>query len=153
MPQWLTRFKPEAAQRAHLLLAAVMWATIGTMLSFFGVRWLLHADSPLLIWLIIAAVLLGAVKAVFVLRRAARRVVSRIQMRGDHRCVGGFLSWRTWIAVVIMMGAGWVLRHAGLPLSVLGVIYLAIGAALLLASSVLWRAWWRHTGEARTASP
>ena len=74
-------------------------------------------------------------------------------MRGDHRCVGGFFSWRTWIAVVVMMGAGWLLRHAGLPPGVLGVIYLAIGAALLIASSLLWQAWWRRTSEAGIAPP
>lgn len=153
MPQWLNRFKPEAAQRTHLLLAAIMWTAVGAMLALFGLRWLLHADPPLLVWLILAAVLLGAVKAIFVLRHAAARVINRIQMRGDHRCIGGFFSWRTWIAVAVMMGAGWLLRHAGLPLSVLGVIYLAIGAALLLASIVLWRAWWRHQGEAEIAQP
>jgi hypothetical protein len=152
MQQWLIRLKPEAAQRTHLLLAAVMWATVGTMLGFFGLRWLVHADPPLLIWLIIAAILLGAVKAVFVLRRAAARVSSRILMRGDHQCIGGFLSWRTWIAVAVMMGAGWVLRHIGLPLSVLGVIYLTIGAALVMASSLLWRAWWKNRHEPEAAA-
>jgi hypothetical protein len=45
-----------------------------------------------------------------------------------------------------------LLRHAGLPPSVLGVIYLAIGAALLIAACLLWRAWWRQPTKAEAAS-
>ena len=153
MPQWLIRLKPAASQRTHLLLAAIMWTAVGAMLALFGLRWLVHAEHPLLVWLIVAALLLGAVKAIFILRRATARVIGRIETRGDHRCIGGFFSWRTWIAVAVMMVAGWLLRHAGLPPSVLGVIYLAIGAALLMASILLWRAWWRHTSEAGIAPP
>jgi hypothetical protein len=153
MRQWLAKAKPAASQRVHLLLAAIMWTTVGAMLGFFGLRWLLHAEPLELAVLIIAAIVLGAVKAIFVLRRAAARVSSRILMRGDHRCIGGFLSWRTWIAVAMMMGAGWLLRHVGLPLSVLGVIYLAIGAALVIASNLLWRAWWKRSSEPEMAPP
>jgi hypothetical protein len=152
MRQWLDSIKPAAPQRIHLLLAAIMWTAVGAMLALFGLRWLLHGDHPLLVWLIIAAIVLGALKAIFVLRHAAARVINRIQMRGDHRCIGGFFSWRTWIAVAVMMGAGWLLRHAGLPPSVLGVIYLAIGAALLIAACLLWRAWWRQPTKAEAAS-
>ena len=152
MLQWLDRIKPAAQQRTHLLLAAIMWTAVGAMLALFGLRWLLHADPPLLVWLIIAAIVLGALKAVFVLRHAAARVINRIQMRGDHRCIGGFFSWRTWIAVAAMMAAGRLLRLSGLPLSIPGVIYLAIGAALLIAACLLWRAWWREPMKARGAS-
>jgi len=152
MHQWLTRFKPAASRRTHLLLAAVMWTAVGAMLGAFGLRWLLHADPALLALLIVAALVLGALKAIFILSRAARGVIRRIQVRGDGRCIGGFFSWRTWIAVAVMMAAGRLLRLSGLPLSILGVVYLAIGAALLIAACLLWRAWWREPMKAQAAS-
>jgi len=39
-----------------------------------------------------------------------------------------------------MMGAGYVLRHSGVPRPALGVLYVAIGTALLLGSTPLWQA-------------
>jgi hypothetical protein len=91
----------------------------------------------------VAAALAGALKARFVLKRAAERIVRRIQARGDGRCLGGFVSVRSWLLVAGMMGAGYLLRHGLLPHNVVGLIYVAVGTALLLASAVIWRAWYQ----------
>jgi hypothetical protein len=42
--------------------------------------------------------------------------------------------------VASMMAVGAVLRHTALPRPILGVAYVAIGAALLLGAEPLWRA-------------
>lgn len=54
--------------------------------------------------------MVGVVKSGFVLDRAARGEIARIRARGDGRCVGGFLSLRTWGFVLLMMVGGRVLR-------------------------------------------
>jgi hypothetical protein len=43
-----------------------------------------------------------------------------------------------------MAAAGYLLRHGLLPRTVVGLVYVAVGAALLLASRRLWQAWHRH---------
>jgi uncharacterized membrane protein len=144
----LEAYKPAASARTHLLLAAAMWTVVGALLLLFGVKWTLRGQIALA-WLLLAvAVAAGALKARFLLRRAAGRTIERIRTRGDGRCVGGFLSIRSWAFVALMAGAGRLLRGALLPRAVVGLIYVAVGTALLLASRRLWQAWYHHGGEA-----
>ena len=134
-------FKPAASARTHLLLAAVMWSAVGGALLFFGTRWLLAERSALTWTLLLVALLGGLLKARFILRKSARRIVQRIRARGDGRCLGGFISWKSWLLVLCMMTLGRLLRAGYLPRTCVGFLYALIGAALLTAAVSLWRAW------------
>jgi hypothetical protein len=147
MFEWMRAYKPAAPARVHLLLAAVLWSVVGGVMLAFGVKWLAAWRSGY-VWAVLAAALIvGLVKARFVLRPSADRIVTRIRERGDGRCLGGFLSPKTWLFVLLMIAAGRVLRSGLLPSAAAGFIYAAVGAALLWASRRLWRAW-RHFGGA-----
>jgi hypothetical protein len=142
MSEWREAYKPAAPARLHLLLAAGMWTVVGVLLLFFGGRWVLLAHIPhVLLWLALAAAA-GLLKARFVLRRTARSTIARIKSRGDGRCIGGFLSWRAWMLVALMALAGRVLRQGLAPSAVVGLIYVLVGSALLLAATQLWHAWY-----------
>jgi hypothetical protein len=138
---WVERYKPAAAVRAHLVLAGLMWTVVGAVLVGFGSRWLWQLPTPTAPWLAMLAVAIGIFKSRFVLDRAARRMVHRILEHGDGRCLGGFLSLRSWALVVVMAGGGRLLRGSHLARGLLGFLYLAVGTALLLSSRVAWRAW------------
>ncbi len=140
----LEAYKPAAAARTHLLLAAAMWSVVGTLLLLFGVRWTLAGQIPLAWLLLASAVAAGLLKARFVLRRTAVRMIERIRTRGDGRCLGGFLSIRSWAFVALMAGTGRLLRGELLPRAIVGLVYVAVGSALIFASCGLWRAWYRH---------
>ena len=142
MHERLNAYKPAASVRWHLFLAALMWTAVGALLSVFGTRWL-YSGIPRrpAVW-VAAAVALGIVKARFALDRAARRIVERIRVRGDGRCIGGFLSLPTWGFVALMVVAGRLLRGGWLPRPVVGFIYVAVGVALLVASRRAWEAWY-----------
>jgi hypothetical protein len=137
----IERIKPRASRGVQLLLAAATWTFVGTGLLIAGLRWSLRSEPDLAAMLVVLAVLAGLLKVAFALRPAARRVADRIERRGDGRCVGGFFSWRTWLFVALMILSVQGLRRVGMPLPVLGVIYVAVGVALLIASWWLWRAW------------
>ena len=143
----LAIYKPAASAQMHLLLAAALWTIVGALLLSFGVRWAWagHAwyTSPLLV----VAVVAGLLKARFVLRRTASRAIERIRARGDGRCVGGFLSWQSWLFVLLMMGTGRLLRGGLLPRTVTGLVYAAVGTALLVAAWQLWDAWYRPNAD------
>ncbi len=145
MADLLNRLKPAASARTHLLLAAALWTVVGSMLVLFGARWALSAGGGYMPFVLVAAVLAGAAKSELVLARTARRAISRIEARGDGRCIGGFLSVRTWLFVLLMMALGYGLRHGLLRPAVVGVIYVAIGSALVLASRRFWIAWRRYS--------
>jgi hypothetical protein len=139
MRHWLLAHKPAASRRTHILLAAILWSAVGTLLLVLGIRWTLPARAAAL--LLPFAVLAGVLKARFVLDRVARRVIDRIRTRGDDRCLGGFLSPKTWALVAVMMIAGRLLRGSPLPRTIIGLLYITVGTALLLASRRQWRAW------------
>jgi hypothetical protein len=137
-PTWAERWKPAAGVRTHLLAAAVLWTLVGTGLSAAGIAWSLSAREPLIPLGI--GLLLGALKGIFVISRVAVRNARRIVSRGDGKCLGGFLSIKTWLLVAAMMGSGMVLRRSGVPKPVLGGIYTAVGIGLLAGCVKLWQA-------------
>lgn len=148
MGERLDCYKPAASARSHLLLAAMMWTVVGMMLLFFGVRWLLAGRIPHVSLLLLAAVAAGILKGRFVLKRAGERLIERIERRGDGRCIGGFLSLQSWAFVVVMVGAGRLMRGGVLPRPAVGFVYAAVGTALLMAVRTLWCAWYRHGADA-----
>ena len=144
MTSWLETYKPSASSRVQLWLAAAMWSCVGTGLFSAGAYWLL-TQAEVKGWIImLVAVVLGTGKSLLVLDRTADRNVDRIKLRGEGRCVGGFLSPRIWILVLGMMLLGRLLRTIGLPRPLLGLIYAAVGTGLLFSSRIIWRAWKNH---------
>lgn len=140
MVRWAEAHKPAARARAHLALAWLMWAIVGAVMAVVGAYWCRLAAQEQAPWFAAGAIALGALKSRTVLDRVARRTADRIVARGDGRCVGGFLSLRSWLLVLLMAVAGRLLRGA-ISLLVIGPLYLAVGAALLISSRVTWRAW------------
>lgn len=144
--QILDDWKPAASRRTHLLAAAGVWTIVGTGLLIAGVHWCQSMGFPQALYFLLPGILLGALKGYFVLGRSARRSVLRIESRPDGTCLFGFIGWGGWGLVLVMMGAGFLLRHSPLPRSWLGLIYSAIGIALLVGSRVFWRTYRRLGG-------
>lgn len=138
---WIESHKPAAAASVHLVLAGGLWTVVGAGLAITGGRWLWQAPGTASSWLAVAAIVVGLAKGRWVLDRAARRIVERIRDRGDDRCVGGFLSLRSWMLVVTMIVAGRVLRGSHVARYLVGALYLAVGTGLMMSSRIMWRAW------------
>ena len=138
--QWVDRHKPAAGVDTHLMLAWLIWATVGSGLVGVGARWTWEEEPGMALLIAAIAVAVGIVKSRFVLDRAARSLVDRIHVRGDGRCLGGFLSPGTWGLVILMMAVGRLLRGT-LAHGIVGPLYIAVGAALCISSRISWRAW------------
>jgi hypothetical protein len=147
---WAERWKPAAGLRAHLFAAALLWTAVGTGLSAAGIVWCFSARKP---WIPLGfGIGVGALKGIFIIAKIAARNARRIVSRGDGKCLGGFLSVKTWLLVAAMMGSGMVLRRSSLPRPVLGVIYTAVGTGLLTGCLALWKARAAVPKEARPAA-
>lgn len=151
MSSWLETYKPAASSRIHLWLAGVMWSCVGAGLLSVGAYWLLKNGEAKGMILLFVAAGLGLGKSLLVLDRTTDRNVSRIKLRGEDRCFGGFLSPRIWLLVIGMMLLGRFLRTIGLPYPLLGVIYAAVGTGLLFSSRLIWRAW-RNRRQVKVSS-
>jgi hypothetical protein len=149
MTSWLDAHKPIASSRLQLWLAGAMWSTVGTGLLLVGTWWLTNSAGYQGLIMAAAAISLGYIKSRLVLDRTANRVASRIQIRGEGHCLGGFLSPKSWAVVAVMMVLGRLLRTMPLPRSLLGLVYAAVGTGLLVSSLRIWRIW----KENRPTSP
>lgn len=141
-PGSMRRLTPIASPRTQLMASALMWSMSGTGLAVTGAVWTMRSHDRLAVPLLAAAAIAGVLKAQFVLRRTAVRIVHRIVERGEGHCIGGFLSWKSWLLVAAMILLGRLLRLSPLPILWRGAIYFTIGTALVAASRVAWKAWW-----------
>jgi hypothetical protein len=144
---WWDRFTPRAGARAQLYAAALVWL-VGT--SFLLVRGVLFVEVPgpdghfsyWILPIVLVAVVLGVIKARFILIRYATKAVARIEAR-EHACFFGFFSIKSWLFVLVMMGGGILLRHSPLidpwwGRVTLSIIYIAVGTALAIADRIFW---------------
>ena len=137
----IQKFKPGAGQQTHLLTAALIWSVVGTGLLIFGARLLLAEYSyPVLV----AALLAGTVKAIFVLQRSAEKNIARIRSFTEATCLGAVFSAKMWVLVLIMIASGrWFRMSSGVSAGIVGFLYTAVGWALIFASRLLWQEWSR----------
>lgn len=138
MTEKLSKLKPNASRSVHLFVAASMWTIVGASLMSRGVVWLNGIGQ---LWIVLPALLLGTVKSLFMLDLSAKKSIDRIVATRDGRCIGGVYSVKTWLLVLLMMGAGCLMRNSSLPKEFLGLFYVSIGWGLLFSSRKAWLSW------------
>jgi hypothetical protein len=136
--QLLHRLKPGVSVSVHMLTAALIWNIVGFFLMINGWLFIESSGNP---WLVVPGILIGTVKSLLVIDKTARRNISRVSGFTDRRCLGAVYSVKMWGFIGLMIVVGRFLRRSVLPVSVVGVIYLAVGWALFLSSRLMWKAW------------
>jgi len=138
---WLEACKPAASVRVQVLLASLMWTIVGLFLFVRGAGNIMSlpgvANSR---WLIVAA-FIGVLKGRLIFDKTAIRVISRILRREGDRCLGGFLSLKSWGMILFMVFLGMSLRVSPLPGVLVWGIYVAVGMGLFFSSRLFWREW------------
>ena len=130
----LERWKPALGKRGLLLVAGLLWIAVGTMLMGMAWRWLAASTGRHLF----VYPFVGAVAALVIHHFGFLKIVDRNLGRIVHgpgrRCAFAFMPARSYLTVVLMMALGIGLRHSPVPRVDLSVLYVAIGAALILSS-------------------
>ncbi len=137
---------------AHYFMAGLLWTGVGCFLAYRGLKEAFALDGTMLAAVLLGAAAVGLAKGFKVMRPAARKGADRIAGRGDGRCLGGFISVKTWVLVLAMGVMGKYLRSAHLPHWFLGFVLGGVGSALLLGSIVYWRAFAASLGR-RSPTP
>jgi xanthosine utilization system XapX-like protein len=132
-----------------MFAAAIMWMVGLSFLLGFGVSFIFklvsiaHPAIWILALIVIAAIVIGGLKARYILIKYADKAVARIEHRG-RACFFGFFGWTSWGFILVMMGTGVVLRQfTPLPrsaggLAFLAVLYIAVGTGLAIADRIFW---------------
>ncbi|MBW4524689.1 MAG: hypothetical protein KME18_05740 [Phormidium tanganyikae FI6-MK23] len=134
------------SRRQHLWIAAAIWTIVGAGLFTMGLLFWFHfpylgfLDAEHLGFGAIALTI-GLIKGKLVLDRTANRVIDRVEtlqepnpLKSIYQMFGG----KTIALIATMMLIGLGLRIAGVSYEIRGLIYLAVGAALLWSCRRYW---------------
>ena len=128
------RFKPPATKQMLLFLAGTVWIAAGIMLCFMAYKWLKAYEGRSTLLFAGTGLSCSLIIHHFGFLRMVDRNLGRIMQMEETPCMFSFMSWKSYIIVLIMVSAGIALRHSPIPKEYLSVLYLGIGAALILSS-------------------
>lgn len=135
-------------RKQHLWIAGSIWTVVGLGLLTMGLVFWFHfpylgfLDSQHLGW---GAVALGIgwLKGKLILDRTAGRVIERVaglQEPNPFKSIYQMFGGKTIALILAMMTIGIALRRAGVSFEIRGLIYMAVGAALLWSCRRYWTA-------------
>ncbi|HVP62791.1 MAG TPA: hypothetical protein VMT11_19700 [Myxococcaceae bacterium] len=127
------------APRSLGWLAFGLWMLGAVVLLSLGTARLLHAargeTSPGAVAVVaVGALVVGAAKGWFLLRRTARRNIDRLAALTEDRRAIHVYGTRSWVVIGLMTGLSIGLTLGGVPPLWRGMVNLAIGAALAASS-------------------
>ncbi|MBD1841676.1 hypothetical protein H6F78_26470 [Coleofasciculus sp. FACHB-64] len=138
--------KSGLTRRQHLWIAGSLWTLVGLglfsmgLVFWFKFPYLGLLDGQHLGWGA-AAFSLGLIKGKLILDRTANRVINRVetlQEPNPFKSIFQMFGVKTIALIVAMMTIGIGLRRAGVSFEVRGLIYIAVGAALLWSCRRYW---------------
>ena len=130
----LEKYKPAAEKNLLVLMAGIVWVGVGIMLLVLAFSWLeADADSNIYLFGGVGLVLALLVHHFGFLRIVDKNLKRIIPMKGK-KCVFSFITWKSYLLIIVMMTMGIMLRHSSIPKPYLAIIYTAIGLALILSS-------------------
>jgi hypothetical protein len=129
----LRKYTPLVDKRILVLLAGLMWCGVGIMLISFAVRWLALCNGKEQILFYTAGFLAAMPIHHFGFLRIADKNLNRLLPLTEKRCLFSFITWKSYIIVLIMVSMGIALRHSAIPKKDLSVLYNGIGLALFLS--------------------
>ena len=130
----LSKYKPAVKTPVLLFVSGILWIGVAVMLNSFAISWLLQFEGPA-VWVyptigFLAALIIHHFGFLKVVDKNLRRI-SKMEAK---TCVFAFMSWKSYLMVLVMMGMGIGLRHSGIPRQYLSILYIGIGLALFLSS-------------------
>lgn len=128
-------------RRQHFIDAALLWTLVGSILGFFGAKWILAGFSnPWAFVFLTVCLVIGCVKGEVAIGKSAKRAIRRIEQFPEKTPFFRVFSRGQWLLVAAMMGLGMLLRMLHVDKSYRGLVLAAVGMALLWASRYFWKA-------------
>jgi len=125
------RLVPVVDKKILVLLSGIMWCGVGIMLVGFAATWLSHFHRKMIYYF--TGFLFAMPVHHFGFLKIAAKNLSRLMPITEKKSFFSFMTWKSYIIVIIMMSLGITLRHSGIPKNYLSVLYICIGLALFLS--------------------
>ena len=130
----INKIKPSVSKNTLIFLSFFVWFAVGSMLLVFAYSWLKasQVNHPFLF----VGIGIGTSLVIhhFGFLRIVDKNLGRILPMEGGKCLFSFMTWKSYIIVVIMVTMGNLLRHSTIPKTYLSIIYIGIGLSLILSS-------------------
>lgn len=133
MKQLLQKLNPAVPKFVLFLIAGAMWSSVGIMLDTLPVQWLKNYQGQVWVF-VVSGLLLAFIIHHFGFLKIVNKNIKRITELPEKACVFSFISWKSYLIIIIMITLGITLRHSTIPKQFLSIIYIGIGTALFLSS-------------------
>ena len=126
--------KPAVTKRVLLLLAGLGWLCVGTMLLVFAYSWLSEMPRTISFMFLGFGVVVALLVHHFGFLKLVDKNIERILSMVEKKCVFSFITWKSYMIIIVMVAIGTLLRHSAIPHQYLAILYTGIGLALMLSS-------------------
>ncbi len=130
----MNKITPAVDKRILIFLAGFMWIGVGTMMLLLSYTWLKDGQAHDYWVLVLVGMTTALVIHHFGFLRIVDKNLGRILPMQEKKCIFSFMTWKSYIIVVVMVAMGVWLRHSFVPKPYLSIIYISIGIALILSS-------------------
>jgi len=130
----IDKYKPAVPNTYLLFLAGIVWDCVGIMLVLLAFSWLSTASNPDIFIFSGSGILLALIIHHFGFLKIADKNQKRILQMSGKRCLFSFITWKSYLIIVVMVCFGALLRHSMIPKKDLSALYIGIGLALILSS-------------------
>jgi hypothetical protein len=127
------KFNPLVDKKILVLLSGLMWCGVGVMLIIFAVSWLSPYNGKEQLFFYTAGFLAAMPIHHFGFMKIADKNLNRLLPLTEKKCLFSFMTWKSYIIVLIMVSMGIGLRHSSIPKRYLSILYNGIGLALFLS--------------------
>jgi hypothetical protein len=145
------KYKPAVSKTILIFLAGLVWICAGIMLLYLALSWLISASRNNMFLFIGAGVFLALVIHHFGFLKIVNKNLGRILPMDEKKCLFSFITWKSYLLIVIMVAFGIILRHSVISKQYLAIVYIGIGSALILSSVRYMRVFSRETRKQKLA--
>jgi uncharacterized membrane protein len=128
------RIKPAVTKTVLLFLAGFVWFCVGTMLLVLAYSWLADATRTIFFAFFGLGIGLALLVHHFGFLKIVDKNIERILPMVEKKCLFSFITWKSYLIIIVMVAMGSFLRHSAIPRHYLAVLYIGIGLALVLSS-------------------
>jgi hypothetical protein len=129
----INKLNPAVDKKFLILLAGVVWCGVGIMLILFAVSWLSNYQGRGTFLFYLAGFLAAMPIHHFGFLKLADKNLRRLLPITEKKCIFSFITWKSYLIIIIMVSLGITLRQSKIPKEYLSVLYNGIGLGLFLS--------------------
>jgi hypothetical protein len=132
----IKKLNPAVDKEYLLITAGIMWCGVGVMLISFAVSWLTHYQGQVKILFYVVGLLAGMPIHFLGFSKLAQKNISRLVALKGKKCFFSFITWKSYLIIIVMVTLGITLRHSSIPKQYLSVLYNGLGIGLFLSGTL-----------------